>query len=172
VQEPDATPATPCKKRQLAGFTGAALIGFAVSALVLHLGLEAGLKPWAARLLALACAMNVTFLVNSRFVFRAPEGHSVLGLWAAYMANSAFGNSCNYVVFVTLSATHWPIVGNPYVALFEGSLAAWAINFVGCRIMVFGGGAQRLVERCRATLVSPRSRPCVPEPAEPGSSPR
>src|SRR5258705_40374 len=61
----------PRPRRLLAKFTGVALIGFGVSAVILHLGLEAGLRPWAARLIALLFAMNVTFLVNGRFVFRA-----------------------------------------------------------------------------------------------------
>ena len=92
MDEP-AAPA-PRRRRLLAKFTGVALIGFAVSAAVLHLGMEAGLRPWAARLAALAVAMNVTFLVNSRFVFEAPAGRSFLACWAAYLANSAFGNTC------------------------------------------------------------------------------
>lgn len=160
------------KQRLLAKFTGAALIGFVVSALVLHLGLEAGLRPWSARLVALLCAMNVTFLINGRFVFRALTRRRFLAQWAAYTANSAFGNCCNYWVFVTLESTHRPIIGDPYVALFAGSLAAWAINFTGARFLVFGGVARKLADRCVRLVVSQRSRPDAPEPAGPGSSRR
>ena len=161
----------PRRRRLLVKFTCVALVGFTVSAAVLHLGLEAGLRPWSARLIALGVAMNVTFLVNSRFVFEAPQGRSFFACWAAYLANSAFGNTCSYWVFVTLESLHRPVISNPYVALLAGSIAAWAINFTGARFLVFGGAARRLAARCRRAWVSRPSRPCAPVPAEPGSSP-
>lgn len=167
--EQAAVPAPP-RRRLLVKFTGAALIGFALSALVLHLGLEAGLRPWSARLIALFCAMNVTFLINGRFVFRALTRERFFAQWAAYVANSAVGNACNYWVFVTLASTHRPLIGNPYVALLAGSVTAWAINFTGARLVVFGGGARRLAGRCARWFVSPSSPPRAPEPAEPGPS--
>ena len=160
------------RKRLLAKFTGVALIGFAVSAAILHLGLEAGFRPWSARLVALLCAMNVTFLINGRFVFRALTRRRFLAQWAAYVANSAFGNFCNYWVFVTLESTHRPVIGNPYVALLAGSIVAWAINFTGARFVVFGGAAKDLMARWTGLFVSPRSRPTAPAPAEPESSRR
>ena len=162
----------PRRRRLLAKFTGVALIGFAVSAVILHLGLEAGLRPWAARLIALLCAMHVTFLINGRFVFRALTRHRFLAQWAAYVANSAFGNFCNYWVFVALESTHRPVIGNPYVALLAGSIVAWAINFTGARFFVFGGAASRLTARWRRMLVSRRSRRRARERAGPGSSRR
>lgn len=164
----------PRRRRLLVKFTGVALIGFAVSAVILHLGLEAGLRPWAARLIALLCAMNVTFLINGRFVFRALTRHRFFARWSAYAANSAFGNLCNYWVFVTLESTHRPVIGNPYVALLAGSITAWAINFTGARLVVFGSAGRRLAARWRM-FVSPRSphaRPRAPASAEPGSSRR
>jgi putative flippase GtrA len=163
----EAVPA-PRRRRLLAKFTGVALIGFVVSAVVLHFGLELGLRPWSARLIALLCAMHVTFLVNGRFVFQALSRRRFLGQWAAYVANSAFGNFCNYWVFVTLESTHRPVIGNPYVALAAGSIVAWAINFTGARFVVFGGAARRLARRWRSSLS--RSRLHAPAPAGPGSS--
>jgi putative flippase GtrA len=161
----------PRRRRLLAKFSGVALIGFAVSAAVLHLGLEAGLRPWAARLVALVCAMNVTFLINGRFVFHALTRERFFKQWAAYVANSAFGNFCNYWVFVTLESTHRPVIGNPYLALLAGSVVAWAINFTGARFLVFGAGLKSLLSRWRR-LVSRRARPRAPARAEPGSSRR
>jgi putative flippase GtrA len=153
----DAAIAEPRRKRRLlAKFSGVALIGFAVSAIVLHLGLEAGLRPWSARLIALVCAMNLTFLINGRFVFRALTRRRFLAQWAAYIANSAFGNFCNYWVFVSLESTHRPVIGNPYVALFAGSITAWAINFTGARFLVFGNAARKLAARCARLFASPR----------------
>lgn len=149
-----------------------ALIGFAVSALILHLGLEAGLRPWVARLIALLCAMHVTFLINGRFVFRAITRKRFFAQWGAYAANSAFGNFCNYWVFVTLESTHRPVIGETYVALLAGSITAWAINFTGARLIVFGGGVRRLARRWTRVFVSPRARPHGPARAGPGSSRR
>jgi putative flippase GtrA len=160
------------QRRLLAKFTGVALIGFSISAAILHLGLEAGLRPWAARLIALVSAMNVTFLINGLFVFRALTRRRFFAQWAAYVTNSGVGNFCNYWVFVTLESTHRPVIGNPYVALLAGSVTAWAINFTGARFVVFGDAARRLARRCLRMFVSPRSRPDAPEPAEPGSSRR
>ena len=166
--------AVPARRRRrlLAKFTGAALVGFVVSALILHLGLEAGLRPWASRLIALACAMNITFLINGRYVFRALDRRRLPGQWAGYMANSAFGNVCNYWVFVTLESTHRPVIGDPYVALLAGSVTAWAINFTGVRFVVFGDGARRLARRWVQRLFSPRARPDAQAPGERGSSRR
>jgi putative flippase GtrA len=160
------------RRRLLAKFSGVALIGLAVSAVVLHLGLEAGLRAWAARLIALLCAMNVTFLINGRFVFRALTRERFFAQWVAYLANSAFGNVCNYGVFVALESTHRPVIGNPYVALVAGSITAWAINFTGARLLVFGSAGRRLAGRCARVWVSLTSRPRARARAEPGSSRR
>ena len=170
---PVEAPAAPASRprRLLVKFSGAALLGFAVSAVVLHFGLEAGLRPWAARLIALLFAMNLTFLINGRFVFRALTRERFLGQWCAYAANSAVGNFCNYCVFVALASTHRPVIGNPYVALLAGSITAWAINFTGARLLVFGSAGRRLAARCTRLFVS-RSRPSGPAPVEPGSSRR
>jgi putative flippase GtrA len=160
------------RRRLLAKFSGVALIGFVLSAFVLHLGLEADLAPWAARLIALLCAMNVTFLINGRFVFRELSRERFLTQWGTYVANSAFGNLCNYLVFVGLESTHRPVISHPYVALAAGSITAWAINFTGARFVVFGPGGRALAKRMRRAFVSPRSRPSGPARAGPGSSRR
>jgi len=150
------------RRRLLVKFTGAALIGFGVSALVLHFALEAGLRPWSGRLIALLCAMHVTFLINGRYVFGALTRQRFFAQWVAYLTNSAVGNLCNYWVFVTLESTHRPVIGNPYVALLAGSVTAWAINYTGARLVVFGAVGRRLASRCRAAFVSPTSRPRAP----------
>ena len=158
------------RRRLLLKFTAVALIGFAVSAGILHLALEEGLRPWAARLIALLVAMHVTFFINGRFVFRALTRERFLAQWGAYVANSSVGNFCNYWVFVTLESTHRPIIGNPYLALLAGSATAWAINYTGARLVVFGAAGRRLAGRCKQMFVTPRSPPRGPAPAEPGSS--
>ncbi|HEY1878921.1 MAG TPA: GtrA family protein [Caulobacteraceae bacterium] len=171
MEDPEIPP--PRKRRRLlVKFSGVALIGFVISALVLKLGLEWGLRPWSARLIALACAMNVTFLINGRFVFKVLTRQRFMAQWLAYVANSAFGNLCNYWIFVSLESTHRPIIGDPYVALFAGSIAAWAINFTGARFLVFGGMAKKAMGRFARLIFSRRGLPDAPEPAAPESSRR
>jgi putative flippase GtrA len=160
------------RRRLLPKFTAVALIGFAVSALILHLGMDVGLRPWLARVIALVVAMNVTFVINGRFVFRALSRGRVLAQWGAYVTNSAFGNICNCLVFVALQSSHRPVIGNPYVALLAGSATAWAINFLGARFLVFGAAGRRLAGRCAQLFANRPSRPPGPASAEPGSSRR
>jgi len=169
MEAPAVTP--PRRRRLLAKFTGAALIGFAVSAVVLHLGMYAGLRGWAARLIALLCAMHVTFLLNGRFTFNTLSRKRFLPLWGAYVANSAVGNTCNYLIFLTLRSTHRPVISHTDVAFMAGAVTAWAINFLGARFVVFGDIGPRVAARLRIAFSRP-SRPRDPAPAEPGSSRR
>lgn len=172
----------PRLRRLLARFTGASLVGFVFSFTAMQLGLEAGLRGWAARLIALIIAMHVTFFLNGRFTFNALTRERFLPLWAAYVANSAVGNSCNYLVFLTLRSTHQPVLGNADVAFLAGAMTAWALNFLGARFVVFGDAGRRLAARLKVLVFSrpprPRasairpSRPPVPAPAEHGSSRR
>jgi putative flippase GtrA len=118
-------------------FTGVSLLGFATDALVLKLALFMGAEPAWGRVGSLFCAMQVTFLVNRRHVFRAHEAGGVGGQWLRYMAAGSFGNGCNYLIFVTMVSTHWPLVAAPMFALAVGSFCAWMINFVGSRYFVF-----------------------------------
>jgi putative flippase GtrA len=168
----EAPPVSPPRRRGLlAKFTGASLIGFVFSAATLHFGLQAGLPGWGARLIALLVAMHVTFFINGRFVFRALTRERFLGLWAAYVANSAVGNTCNFLIFMGLRSTHRPVISDPYVAFLGGAITAWAINFLGARFVVFGDLGRRLAARVR-TAFSPPASPRDPAPAEPGSSRR
>ena len=172
----------PRLRRLLAKFTGASLIGFVFSATAMHLGLEAGLRGWAARLIALLVAMHVTFFLNGRFTFNALTRERFLPLWAAYVANSAFGNSCNYLMFLTLRSTHRPVISDADVAFVAGAMTAWGINFLGARFVVFGDTGRRIAAHLRAMVVSPSGRPGrpspnpsgprAPAPAEHGSSRR
>ncbi|HEX3701419.1 MAG TPA: GtrA family protein [Phenylobacterium sp.] len=179
--EEAAVPPRP-RRRLLAKFTGAALVGFAFSALTLHLGLHAGLRGWAARLIALLVAMHVTFFINGRFTFKALTRDRFLPLWGAYVANSSVGNCCNYLVFLALRSTHRPVISNTDVAFLAGAVTAWAINFLGARFLVFGAPGRRLAAGFKRMAVSrlsdfrpsrPRpSHPDAPAPAEHGSSRR
>jgi putative flippase GtrA len=113
--------------------------GFAVDFALLHLAMRAGLEPAWARVISLACAVNVTFLLNGRFVFGClGSGRELLRQWLTYVVTNGFGNLCNYWIFVTLVSLHHPVVSLPSVALLVAALSAWAINFAAARLLVFG----------------------------------
>ncbi len=118
-------------------FVGASLVGFAVDAVLLHLLVGQGLAPAWARVISLASAMQVTFLINGLGVFHRLDLSRPWGAWGRYMLAGGFGNVCNYWIFLTLVSTHWPVVSGPLFALAAGSLSAAAINYAGARLIVF-----------------------------------
>jgi len=123
--------------RLTAKYAMVSLVGFAVDALLLHLGLWAGLEPAWARVGSLVAAMQVTFALNGLHVFKGLERTRLVHQWTRYMVSNGFGNFCNYWIFVTLVSLHWRIVSMPMVALSVGALVAWLINFGCTRYWVF-----------------------------------
>jgi putative flippase GtrA len=138
-----------------AKFGGVGLIGFAVDAALLRLGLWLGLQPAWARVISLTCAMHATFLINGLLVFQTLRWRTSGRQWLAYMLANGFGNFCNYWIFVTLVSLHWRPVSTPLFALSVGSACAWAINFAGTRLFVF----RRTVEVLAAPV--PSSKPAA-----------
>lgn len=113
-------------------------VGFLTDITVLRIGLVLGLSPLAARLISLACAMQVTFLLNGLVVFRRLRRETALGQWLRYMGSNGFGNLINYLIFATLVLSRLPWISRHGAALATGSLCAYLINYTGCRFMVFG----------------------------------
>jgi putative flippase GtrA len=137
-------------------------VGFAVDFAVLHLAMRWGLEPAWARVASLACAVNATFLVNGLMVFRClAAGRECLRQWLTYLAAGAFGNLCNYWIFVTLVSLHRPVLSVPSVALCAAAAGAWMLNYASARLLVFGSGG-----------VSPRRPSARPSQGAPGSSRR
>ena len=129
------------------------LVGFLVDYAVLHGMMRWGLEPAWARVVSLACAIHATFLLNGIYVFRCLRAdRSLVRRWAAYLASNAFGNLCNYWIFVTLVSLHHAVLSRPGVALALASMSAWGINYGAARLLVFGDALRR-----RATHRSPRA---------------
>ncbi len=147
-------------------FAAVSLVGFGVDALVLHLGVGAGLQAAWARLISLICAMQMTFVLNRLLVFHGLQRGKLWRQWVAYMAAGGFGNFCNYWIFVTLVSTHWPVISNHLFALASGSFTAWMINYMGCRFLVFGRVAEVLA------AVGLRPAGCAEPTADPIAYPR
>jgi putative flippase GtrA len=124
--------------RLAAKFGLVSVIGFAVDAGVLHLGIDVGLGRPAARLISLAIALQITFALSRRLVFTTPGQGSLAGHWWRYMIANSFGGLCNFGVFVGLTALKWPLISGLWVALALSSGAAYVINYAGTRLFVFG----------------------------------
>ncbi|MBV9997121.1 MAG: GtrA family protein [Caulobacteraceae bacterium] len=148
------------------------LAGFAVDAMLLWLGLAAGLEPAWARVGSLLVAMQVTFVLNGRHVFKGLDHGRLPAQWLAYMTANGFGNACNYWIFVTLVSLHWPVVSAPFPALSAAASCAWLINYLTARGLVFGPGWRRLTGR--KTPAGPKKAgPCGPRSGpSPGSRER
>lgn len=145
------------------------LVGFGVDFAVLHAAMSLGLEAAWARVISLACAVHVTFVLNGCFVFRCLRWERrLVRRWAAYMATNAFGNLANYWIFVTLVSLHHAVLSRPVVALGLASFSAWLLNYAAARLLVFGD-ALRL--RMARGTISPGRRG-GPSPGEPGSSRR
>jgi putative flippase GtrA len=131
-------PSPKAKERRLVmRYAGVSLVGFATDAAILHTLVELGMEPAWARLISLGCAMHVTFVLNGLHVFRQLDRRRLPRQWVSYMATNAFGNFCNYWIFVTLVSTHWRVISNHLFALGVGSLTAWVMNFAATRFIVF-----------------------------------
>jgi putative flippase GtrA len=114
-------------------------LGFLTDISVLRLCLRfLQLSPFEGRAISLACAMQVTFLVNGLIVFRCLALRSCGRQWLAYMATNGLGNLINYLVFAGLVASRWPEVSRNGWALVIGSVIAYVFNFACVRLMVFG----------------------------------
>jgi putative flippase GtrA len=121
-----------------AKFGAVGCMGFLTDITVLRMGLVCGLTPFAARLISLTCAMQVTFLINGFFVFRCLRRDTALRQWLSYMSSNGLGNLINYLIFAGLVVSRWPYVSRHGAALVIGSLSAYLINYAGCRLLVFG----------------------------------
>jgi len=97
---------------------------------------------------------------------------TLLRRWAAYMASNAFGNLCNYWIFVTLVSLHHPVASRPAVALSLAAFTAWIVNYAAARLLVFGDAMRRRLARhapARAPAAVRSGRRAGPSPDAPGS---
>lgn len=114
-------------------------LGFLTDISVLRLCLRGlHLTPFEGRAISLACAMQVTFLINGVFVFRCLNRRTCGRQWLAYMGSNGLGNLINYLVFAGLVVSRLPEVSRNGWALVISSAIAFAFNFLCARFMVFG----------------------------------
>jgi putative flippase GtrA len=121
-----------------AKFAVVSLVGFLVDYLALRLGLAVGLGAPLARLISLAVALQVTFGLSHWLVFGRPGRKGIGEEWLRFMVANGFGGACNYAIFLALTAAHWPAGSGVSVAIVLSSSAAYAINYAGTRLFVYG----------------------------------
>jgi putative flippase GtrA len=121
----------------IGGHVSVSLFGFIVDAIILTTSLGSGLHAAEARLISLFWAMQATFVLNGLFVFRKLTIKRLPRQWLRYMASNGVGNLVNYLGFVCLVATGWPLVSNHYVALCMAAFVAWTINYTSARFWTF-----------------------------------
>lgn len=74
-------------------------IGFLTDALLLELGVEAGLAPAVARMFSVLVALQVTYALHRSFTFRAGHGRGVKR-WMRFLGVNLIGCAVNYAVFI------------------------------------------------------------------------
>lgn len=126
-------------RAQIVGFAFAGVAGFVVDASILYVGLATGLGPFVGRAVSFCCSVWVTWRINRRWTFTAPQGseQSAWGEWRRYLVAMSGGGLVNYGVY---SATVIALYGFPFGPLFAvavGSLAGMVVNFVGAKLWVF-----------------------------------
>ena len=132
-------PSSFCRREGLliGGHISVSLAGFALDAILLTTSMGSGLSPEVSRLISLFWAMQATFVLNGLFVFRQLTLKGLPAQWARYMACNGAGNLANYLIFVGLVASRWPVASNHYVALCVGAFIAWMLNYSGARLWAF-----------------------------------
>lgn len=130
--------------RTALGYSAVACVGFILDAVLLKGLLGLGVGPAWARVISLSSAMQATFLVNGFVVFRCVGPENLARSWVGYMTTNGLGNLCNYCMFLTLVSLHHPTMSRPYVAVAAGGVAAWLINYICLRFVVF----RRVLDGC------------------------
>jgi len=121
--------------RRLSSFLIVGALGFLAdaAALALFTG-ELGIDPYLARVLSIAFALAVTWLLNRSFTFGASRRHAVVE--GARYGSVGLGTSIvNFAVYSALLAM-FPAL-QPLAALAAGSVVAMALSYLGYSRLVF-----------------------------------
>jgi putative flippase GtrA len=125
---------SPSSLRHYGGFLMAGLLALATDGLILEALMRAGWHPLAARPLAIAVAMVVSWLVNRRVTFAMP-GRPSWREYTRFAAVSWSAQAVNYTVFGTILIAR-PAMP-PLLALVLACLVAMFVSYFGFRYGVF-----------------------------------
>lgn len=111
-------------------FGVAGVVGFAVDATVLFVGIEIiQLLPEIARIFSFFAAVFTTWLINRKYTFRtsyAPTARE----FVSYVLAMSLGLAVNYTVFVFLINSVEFMKAEPVIALIPATVAAMGLNFI------------------------------------------
>ncbi len=122
-------------------FAAVGAAGFVVDVSVLTaLHDFAGLTPYAARFVSIACAMTFTWWGNRSLTFAEHAANGARGMfaeWLKFCTANAFGAVVNYATFALLVAlAHFPL-NHPWVATAAGVGVGLIFNFTLSKRFVF-----------------------------------
>lgn len=120
--------------RHLLGFLGSGGTAFLVDAGITLLLTQAGLSPFIARLIAIAVAMVVAWLMHRRFTFAVSEPPSVREL-LKFSAVAWSANALNYGIYAAVLVI-WPALW-PLAAMVLSTAVAMMFSYAGFRLGVF-----------------------------------
>lgn len=123
--------------RLFLGFVAVGAIGFLANAGLLAAAVAAGLSNVAAPAVSAIGALQVTFLLNGRFVFGNLSPRLFARQWAAYMLANGFGALCYWGLFVALTASRAPLVSERWPAFAIAAGLSLFVNYVGARFIAF-----------------------------------
>lgn len=118
-------------------------IAFIVDAGVLELLLALGIGPaFFARILSIAVAMQVAYVLNLTYTFRQPESHS-MRTWGRFIASNIVGAIINYLTFLGVLYLLFSAAGmlERIIAIVVGTCAGLVFNYWANKRLVFTGGA-------------------------------
>lgn len=121
--------------RHGAGFLVSGLLATATDAAVLvALTRLAGLDPFTARFIAIACAMVTGFFAHRRLTFGLREA-ATLKQFGTYVSVAASAAAINYALYAAILLI-WPST-EPLLAMLAPTLVAMTISYLGLRFAVF-----------------------------------
>lgn len=121
--------ATRARLRRYFLFGLAGGTAFVVDAVILSIGVAAGLPPWAARIPSFLTAVATTWAMNRTFTFRTERAPS-FGEFIRYLAAMGLGLTVNYLVFLLVIALSETAMAWPVLALVPATLAGMGLNFL------------------------------------------
>jgi putative flippase GtrA len=125
----------PSMMKHGAGFIASGLLATATDAATLVLLTRAaGLDPFSARIIAIACAMVAGFFAHRRLTFAVREP-ATAKQFTAFVGVAATAATINYAMYAGILLL-WPQT-EPLLAMLAPTLIAMAVSYTGLRFGVF-----------------------------------
>ncbi len=113
-------------------------VGFLTDAIMLELGVSAGLEPHIARVFSVIVALQVTYVLHRSFTFRGRNGKG-FHRWLLFLGVNLVGCAVNYSVFVLALSYIFHADGRAerMMALCVSTGVSLLVNYTMNRLFVF-----------------------------------